>query len=107
MTDLSKRGKASVSGIIFGTEPQFAEGEMGEIERKEVELEGLSPKRFVIPEIPTASSSGERRRLLAQVNGLETSINADGSLRFAFSLGSGMYATCVMREFMKAHVRCY
>jgi tRNA pseudouridine13 synthase len=107
MTGLAREGKARITGVIFGTDSEFADGEMGEIERKEIEREGVKPKDFIIPEIRMASSSGGRRPLLAPIDELEVSRQDDGSLGFRFSLGSGMYATCVMREFMKTHMRSY
>jgi tRNA pseudouridine13 synthase len=107
MRKVARTGKGCVTGIIFGSKPVFARGEMGEIERREIEREGLSPGDFIIPEIPYASSKGERRGLLARISELDISPYEDDALLFRFSLGSGMYATSVMREFMKTEMRYY
>jgi tRNA pseudouridine13 synthase len=98
--------KAFVSGVLFGSGSEFAEGEMGEIERKIVEQEGLEGKDFVVPEIQQCSSKGSRRELLAPFSDMGMEVDGD-SLTISFSLTKGNYATTLLREFMKAEVTSY
>src|SRR5947199_6488491 len=70
-------GKAWVSAILFGSEPEFAGGEPGQIEKEVVASEGLQPNDFIIPEIPRISSRGTRREILAPIRDLEAAIVGD------------------------------
>jgi len=94
-------GKAFVSGLLFGSASEYAEGEMGELERDIVESEGLSREDFVVPEIPHCSSKGSRRELVCRFWDFSTSVEED-SVTFMFKLGKGCYATTLLREFLKA-----
>lgn len=102
------KGKASVSGLLFGSDSKFSSGEMGEIEHKIIEKEKLNPRDFIIPEIPFISSSGSRRPLLTPVNNLEFELMGDDlnkdklALKLKFELRKGSYATSLLREFMKS-----
>lgn len=99
-------GKAFVSGLIFGTMSGFAEGRMGEIERRVIEAEGVDKTDFQIVGLREASSKGIRRELLAQLKDL--TIDFDGEVAtFRFMLNKGCYATSLMREFMKAQMSQY
>ncbi len=99
-------GKAFVSGLIFGTESQFAGGRMGDIERRVIEAEGVGRADFQIVGLREASSKGIRRELLAQCKDLM--IDFDGEVAtFRFALNKGCYATSLMREFMKAEMSQY
>ncbi len=100
------QGKAFVSGLLYGTESAFADGPMGEIERRIVEGEGISRMDFQIIGMREASSKGTRRELLAPYRDLSVSLG-DGDARFSFSLNKGCYATCLLREFMKAGMGQY
>jgi len=93
-------GAAFVTGILFGSEPVFAEGVMGEIERRVIETEGLRPEDFTIPAMTRLSSKGTRRALLVPVPKIEI-LPAEGSLRMRFQLPKGCYATAMLREFIK------
>ena len=98
--------KAFVSGMLFGSESEFAEGEAGAIEKEIVETEDISREDFIVPAIPECSSKGSRRELLGRFKDL--SIRVDGnSLVLSFSLDKGCYATSLLREFMKADVMAY
>jgi len=96
-----KEGKAFVSGILFGSECVFAEGEMGEIERGVVEEEGLKPENFIVPMMPQLSSKGIRRELMAPLTKLNCEIH-DERVLLKFKLTKGCYATSMLREFMKS-----
>ncbi|MCQ5375478.1 MAG: tRNA pseudouridine(13) synthase TruD, partial [Methanomassiliicoccales archaeon] len=98
--------KAFVSGVLFGSESEFAEGEMGAIEREIIENEGITKKDFVVPELPQCSSRGSRRELLARMKNLTYFVENDEVL-ISFSLDRGCYATALLREIMKADVISY
>lgn len=98
--------KAFISGILFGSESEFAEGEAGEIEKEIVGAEGIGRENFIVPKIPQCSSKGSRREILGRFRSL--SIRAEGdSLLMSFSLDKGCYATSLLREFMKVGVMDY
>src|SRR5437867_440555 len=91
------------SGVLFGSEAEFAAGRPGEIERGIVEAEGLRREDFVIPAIPRLSSRGTRRELLAPLRDLEWEAG-EGTLALRFSLTPGCYGTSLLREFLKLPV---
>ena len=102
------KGKAFISGILFGYESVFSDGDMGEIEHKIIEREKIDHRDFIIPEIPYISSSGSRRALISPVNNLEHKLGSDNTLVLKFELKKGCYATSFLREFMKAdNIRNY
>jgi len=100
-TQRCREGKAWVSAILFGSEPEFAGGEPGQIEKRVIASEGLRPQDFVVPDIPRISSKGIRREILAPLRGLELSVD-DTGLHVSFELTRGAYATSLLREFMKS-----
>lgn len=102
----ARQGKAFVSGLLYGTESLFAGGRMGEIERGVVEREDISRLDFQIVGLREASSKGTRRELLSPCKDLEITFGKD-DVRMRFSLNKGCYATCLMREFMKADMSQY
>src|SRR5437867_3601741 len=98
-----RAGKAFVSGVLFGSESEFAAGRPGETEKRVVLSEGLRREDFVIPAIPRLSSRGARRELLAPLRDLEWDA-ADGTLELRFALTPGCYGTSLLREFLKVPV---
>src|SRR5207302_1578739 len=96
-----REGKAWVSAILFGSEPEFAGGEPGQIEKTIVASEGLRPEDFIIPEIPRISSKGTRREILAPFRGLDVQVG-EAAFSLSFELTRGSYATCLVREFTKS-----
>ena len=98
-----RAGKAFVSGVLFGSESEFAAGRPGEIEKRVVLSEGLRREDFVIPAIPRLSSKGTRRELLAHLRDLELEAG-DGTLALRFALTPGCYGTSLLREFLKVPV---
>ena len=95
-----REGKAWVSGLLYGSETPFAEGEMGEIERAVVNREGLRPEDFILPDLPRLSSKGTRREILAPIRDLGTTADG-GTLELTVELTRGAYATCLVREYTK------
>ncbi len=102
----AREGKAFVSGLIYGTSSVFADGRMGEIERKVVEGESIENMDFQIVGLREASSKGTRRELLAPFKDLAMEFGK-GEVTFRFALNKGCYATTLMREFMKADMSAY
>ncbi len=96
-----RSGKAWVAAVLYGSESEFARGEPGDIEREVVEAEDLHPKDFLIPDLPRLSSKGTRREILAPLRSLEARVEGE-DLHLATELTRGAYATCLLREFMKA-----
>ena len=94
-------GKAVVTGAIVGYDTKFADGEMGEIERRIVEEESIDVRDFVVPEIPFLSSKGGRRPLVSKYTDFSYTFLDDTSILMKFSLRKGSYATSLLREFMK------
>ena len=102
----AKEGKAFVSGLLYGTESVFADGRMGEIERKIVEAEEISKLDFQIVGLREASSKGSRREILSSYKELAINVG-EGDATFQFTLTKGCYATTLLREFMKAEINQY
>ncbi|MBS3772721.1 MAG: tRNA pseudouridine(13) synthase TruD [Candidatus Thermoplasmatota archaeon] len=100
------RHRCLPSAVLVGTEASLATGEMGEIERMVLEQENLSGDEFTISGMPSLSSRGLRRAILAPLTGLRMAVENDLA-RLSFSLPKGCYATCLLREFMKAPIQRY
>ena len=101
-----RTGRAFISITLFGSDSTFAEGEMGEIERKVIENEKVQEKDFMVIGLPHCTSKGTRREIICPVKDLDCSFESDHySVRF--SLPKGNYATCLMREFMKSDMTDY
>ena len=75
----------------------------GEIEHKVVENEKIEREDFIIKQIPELSSAGIRREILAPLEHIDWKIQTE-QLSIKFSLLKGDYATCLMREIMKAPI---
>lgn len=88
--------KAYISTILFGYDTALSGGVQGEIERKIIEKEGITPEMFRIKELYEVSSKGRRRNILSPIIGYKRE-----NCRFKFTLHRGSYATSLMREFMK------
>ncbi len=101
-----EKGNCFPSGVIAGHDTMLADGLMGEIERRVLEEEGVEPEKFIIPELPSLSSKGIRRILISPVGRIRQEMK-DRTLRLSFSLPKGCYATCLLREFMKADIKNY
>jgi tRNA pseudouridine13 synthase len=101
-----KEHKAFVSGVLFGSESKFAEGEMGEIERKVVTTEGVQLQDFIVPQIAECNSRGSRRELVSPFKDLKVQCGED-SMDMSFILGKGCYATVMLREYMKSDLLDY
>jgi tRNA pseudouridine13 synthase len=95
-----REGKAYISAILYGSDSRFADGEMGEIERKIIENENINPNMFKIKDIKDISSKGSRRSISSPVKNFEYYFK-ENYAQLNFSLIRGSYATSLIREFMK------
>ena len=102
----TRMGRAFVTGVLFGSESDYAGGVMGEIERSVIERENIQKDDFIVPGLPYCNSKGSRRELLCNFSDLRHEI-VDEGYTVSFSLNKGNYATCLMREFMKSDMECY
>jgi len=118
-------GRLMTTGPLPGSDITTSEGKPGELEQATIEAEGLADTTWEVEAIPRLSTTGTRRGLVAQFN--EFSVDTvpladaqtmgkrwesgpqegdrwhpDGAcLRFRFTLGSGSYATVLLREFIQ------
>ena len=118
-------GRLLTTGPLPGSEISTSDGEPGRLEQATIDAEGLGDLSWNVEAVPRLSSKGTRRGLVAEFNefSVDTVPIADGStldkrweegpgehdrwhpegacVRFRFTLGSGSYATVLLREFMK------
>lgn len=94
------------SAALVGSEASLADGVMGDVERAVLDKEGISPGDFTVAAMPSLSSRGLRRAILAPLTGLRMEMAGD-TARLSFSLPKGCYATCLLREFMKTSIQSY
>ncbi len=100
------KGKAYVAITVFGSDGSFSEGEMGEIERKIIADAGVEAEDFMVTGLPHCSATGDWREVLCKVQDLRTDVRDDG-YTLDFYLTKGNYATCLMREYLKADTARY
>ncbi len=118
-------GRLMATGPLPGSEISTSEGKPGALEQATIDAEGLGDLSWDVEDVPRLSSKGTRRGLVAEFKefSVDTVPIADGStlgsrwedgpteedrwhpegacVRFRFTLGSGSYATVLLREFMK------
>ena len=118
-------GRLMTTGPLPGSEISTSDDEPGRLEQATIDAEGLGGLSWEVEAIPRLSSKGTRRGLVAEFKefSVDTVPIADGStldkrwvegpaehdrwhpegacVRFRFTLGSGSYATVLLREFMK------
>ena len=85
---------------LIGYETSLSKGLEGEIEARAMEREKVTQDMFRIKGYPDLSSKGERR--IISCKPVNFVLNKDGIMEF--SLGRGIYATSLLREFMKDSV---
>ena len=100
------KGSGLVSGLVPGTEAPIAEGEMGRIERSVMESLGIKPGDFRIVDMTDLTSPGIRREIALTTVDPEWRLD-EGRVTLSFGLQKGCYATCVLREIMKAPLMSY
>ena len=101
VNELIRKGLAYLVLNVFGYGTQLARGEQGEIERKILREEGISLNNFKLKGLLGAESRGDLRRAALVPEDFEYLVNEDRSVLFRFKLLKGMYATVLLREYMK------
>lgn len=118
-------GRLMTTGPLPGSEISTSSGPPGELEQATIDEEELTDVSWEVEALPRLSSKGTRRGLVAEFNefSVDTVPIADvatlgerwvegpqahdrwhpegACVRFRFTLGSGSYATVLLREFMK------
>ncbi|NIP33580.1 MAG: tRNA pseudouridine(13) synthase TruD [Thermoplasmata archaeon] len=100
------RGHAAVTGAVPGTEAPLAEGEMGDIEASVLQGLRVTREDFHIVGLTELTTPGIRREL-AIAGADPVPECGDGRVTLTFRLQKGCYATCVLREVMKAPMLSY
>lgn len=100
------KGRAAPTGIVLGLDAPLAGGAMGDIERAVVARAGMPREAFAMPHMPELASFGQRRALAVRPRDASLKVDA-GRAEFEFRLSKGSYATCVLREYMKAPMSAY
>jgi len=93
-------GELSVTGPMFGVKMLSPRGVPAEREARLLEEAGLNLDSF---QKFAQLMSGARRAFVVRPSEL-TSVPVDAGIKFEFSLPSGVYATVLLREFLKAEL---
>lgn len=97
LTLMAKQNKIRPLVQLFGFKSEFMQGDAGEIEHAVLDSEGIQPEDFRINKHPELSSSGTKRI----TSFLPVNLVSAESPELSFSLGRGIYATSLTREFLK------
>ncbi|MDX1610831.1 MAG: tRNA pseudouridine(13) synthase TruD [Candidatus Thermoplasmatota archaeon] len=106
----TQKGDGFTTAALPGYEDVLAAGRQGRIERSILEAEDVRPDDFRIYDAPHLSSSGTRRNMWCPIRKLDVSAGADDHgafIELSFFLPKGSYATCLLREIMKAEITAY
>lgn len=101
-----RKGRAAPTALVCGLDVPFAGGRMGEIERAKFAEVGLPREAYAVPAMPELASFGQRRAIVVGANDYLRDA-AEDHARFRFWLSKGSYATCLLREVMKAEASHY
>ena len=88
---------------LFGSKVPLADGELGEMEQKILDDEGVTLEEFKVPKMPRLGSHGLRRAMRFKIWDASAKATDEGVL-VEFSIPKGCYATAVLREIMKNEV---
>ena len=101
-------GKLRLAIPLIGFKQHPSQGVQGEIEKRLLEEEDVSPSDFRIPAMPEVSTKGRLRVAITPINNFsidEISLDANRprrhEVRATFMLYRGSYATILLREVMK------
>lgn len=98
--ELVARGRAEVVASVPGHSMKLAGGVQGAMEREVLAEEGVSIDVFRARHMPELSSKGTVRSVALRPEDLRFKVEGCSAL-FSFTLRKGMYATVLLREFMK------
>ncbi len=106
--ELVKAGKTRVALPLIGTGQKTSDGDVGEIQREILEMEGVEPRNFRIGALRIMSGKGGLRSVVSPLKEFRvqsaSSIEEDSKEReveLSFMLLRGSYATMLLREVMK------
>lgn len=88
---------------LFGSKVPLAGGELGKMEQKILDDEGVTLEEFKVPKMPKLGSHGLRRAVRFKIWDASAEVTDEGVL-VEFSIPKGCYATAVLREIMKNEV---
>ena len=95
--------EANPTSPLYGTKVPFADGDVGQMERKVLTNYNLDKSDFEVPKMPRLGSFGLRRSMRFKVWDSLATPTEEGVL-VEFSINKGSYATAVLREIMKKDV---
>jgi len=108
ISNLIQTGKLRLAIPLIGFKQNPSEGVQGEIERRILEEEEVSPADFRIAAMPEVSTKGTLRAAITPINNFSADeITPDANIpcryeaKAAFMLHRGSYATILLRELMK------
>jgi len=103
-----RRGKIQLAIPLIGFKQSPSSGVQGEIERKILETEQVTPENFLVSCMPELRAGGEVRPIMARIIDFSISDVSDDPINatrrkvsLGFMLNRGSYATVLLREFMK------
>lgn len=112
---LAERGRARLAGPLVGFETPRATGPGAELLDELLAEEGVTREAFRLTAAPEVASAGSFRPILVPMPPIALGEATDPSegpgavvppaVRFAFSLPKGVYATILLREFLKPGAR--
>lgn len=103
INDRIKNFEVHSTAPLFGSKVPLAGGELGEMEQKILDDEGVTLEEFKVPKMPRLGSHGLRRAMRFKIWDTSAKSTDEGVL-VEFSIPKGCYATAVLREIMKNEV---
>lgn len=108
VAELMREGRLRVALPIVGFKQRLSQGEMGEMQHRVLESEGVAAEDFEIPEMPEVNARGEVRAIVSPVRDFEVGAmspdleeQGKSQVEAEFMLLRGSYATVLLRELMK------
>ncbi len=101
--DRIKNFEVHPTAPLFGSKVPLAGGELGKMEQKILDDEGVTLEEFKVPKMPKLGSHGLRRAMRFKIWDASAEATEEGVL-VEFSIPKGCYATAVLREIMKNEV---
>lgn len=103
INDRIKNFEVHPTAPLFGSKVPLAGEELGKMEQKILDDEGVTLEEFKVPKMPKLGSHGLRRAVRFKIWDASAEVTDEGVL-VEFSIPKGCYATAVLREIMKNEV---
>jgi tRNA pseudouridine13 synthase len=87
---------------LIGFDTECEDEELNKIIKNLLQKENITPREFIIRQLPELSCTGETRQLLIEVTGL-TQEQDENSIMLSFTLPKGSYATIVIKYLFEAN----